>query len=62
MQVIEKGIHFVGIGGAGMSGIATVLLGMGGYRISGSDLKRSAVTERLESLVLFVISGMLQKI
>ncbi|MDO7788008.1 UDP-N-acetylmuramate--L-alanine ligase [Desulforamulus aquiferis] len=50
MQVIEKGIHFVGIGGAGMSGIATVLLGMGGYRISGSDLKRSAVTERLESL------------
>lgn len=49
MQISEKGIHFVGIGGAGMSGIATVLLGMGGYRVSGSDVKRSNVTDRLES-------------
>lgn len=50
MQVKERGIHFVGIGGAGMSGIATVLLGLGGYRVSGSDLKKTAVIQRLESL------------
>ena len=42
-------IHFVGIGGSGMSGIAEVLLNLG-YRISGSDLSQSAVTERLSSL------------
>ncbi len=41
-------IHFVGIGGAGMCGIAEVLLNLG-YEVSGSDLKRSAVTDRLES-------------
>jgi UDP-N-acetylmuramate--alanine ligase len=42
-------IHFVGIGGIGMSGLAEVLLNLG-YKISGSDLKSSAVTERLASL------------
>ena len=42
-------IHFVGIGGIGMSGIAEVLLNLG-YKISGSDLKTSAVTERLRAL------------
>jgi UDP-N-acetylmuramate--alanine ligase len=42
-------IHFVGIGGIGMSGIAEVLLNLG-YKISGSDLKSSAVTRRLASL------------
>ena len=42
-------IHFVGIGGIGMSGIAEVLLNLG-YRISGSDVKASAVTRRLDSL------------
>ena len=42
-------IHFVGIGGIGMSGIAEVLLNLG-YRISGSDLKNSAVTQRLAAL------------
>jgi UDP-N-acetylmuramate--alanine ligase len=42
-------IHFVGIGGIGMSGIAEVLLNLG-YGISGSDLKSSAVTQRLASL------------
>jgi UDP-N-acetylmuramate--alanine ligase len=42
-------IHFVGIGGIGMSGIAEVLLNLG-YRVSGSDLKRTAITDRLESL------------
>ncbi len=41
-----KHIHFVGIGGAGMSGIAEVLLSSG-YRISGSDMKKTPLTERL---------------
>ena len=41
-------IHFVGIGGIGMSGIAEVLLNLG-YRISGSDLKASSITQRLAS-------------
>lgn len=44
-----QSIHFVGIGGSGMSGIAEVLLNLG-YQISGSDLQESAVTRRLESL------------
>ncbi len=42
-------IHFVGIGGIGMSGIAELLLNLG-YQVTGSDLKRSDVTERLEGL------------
>ncbi len=42
-------IHFVGIGGIGMSGIAEVLLNLG-YHISGSDLKESEVTRRLRTL------------
>ena len=42
---IEK-IHFVGIGGIGMSGIAEVLLNLG-YKVSGSDLRASEITERL---------------
>jgi len=42
---IEK-IHFVGIGGIGMSGIAEVLLNLG-YKVSGSDLRASDITERL---------------
>jgi UDP-N-acetylmuramate--alanine ligase len=42
-------IHFVGIGGSGMSGIAEVLLNLG-YAVSGSDLRRSAVTDRLTAL------------
>ncbi len=43
-------IHFVAIGGIGMSGIAEVLLSMGGFVISGSDLRASTITERLEVL------------
>jgi UDP-N-acetylmuramate--alanine ligase len=39
-------IHFIGIGGIGMSGIAEILLTMG-YAVSGSDLRRSAATDRL---------------
>ena len=42
-------VHFVGIGGIGMSGIAEVLLNLG-YKVSGSDLKSSPVTQRLTSL------------
>src|SRR5450432_3159689 len=49
-------IHFVGIGGIGMSGIAEVLLNLG-YKISGSDLKRSSVTERLKSLGAVIFEG-----
>ncbi|QSN60906.1 MULTISPECIES: UDP-N-acetylmuramate--L-alanine ligase [unclassified Caballeronia] len=49
MKHIVKHIHFVGIGGAGMSGIAEVLLNLG-YQVSGSDLSKNAVTERLKAL------------
>jgi UDP-N-acetylmuramate--alanine ligase len=45
----DVSIHFVGIGGVGMSGIAEVLLSLG-YRVSGSDLKESEVTRRLAGL------------
>jgi UDP-N-acetylmuramate--alanine ligase len=44
-----KHIHFVGIGGIGMSGIAEVLVNLG-YRVSGSDMKESDTTERLRKL------------
>jgi UDP-N-acetylmuramate--alanine ligase len=44
-----KHIHFVGIGGAGMSGIAEVLLNLG-YKITGSDLKPTETTQRLQDL------------
>src|ERR1700751_4679606 len=49
-------IHFIGIGGIGMSGIAEILLTMG-YSVSGSDLKRSAVTDRLGGLGARVFEG-----
>jgi UDP-N-acetylmuramate--alanine ligase len=49
-------IHFVGIGGIGMSGIAEVLLNLG-YKVSGSDLKSSAVTQRLASMGAGVFEG-----
>ncbi|ABO53548.1 UDP-N-acetylmuramate--L-alanine ligase [Burkholderia vietnamiensis] len=49
MKHIVKHIHFVGIGGAGMSGIAEVLVNLG-YEVSGSDLSRNAVTDRLAAL------------
>ena len=52
---IQK-IHFVGIGGIGMSGIAEVLLNLG-YKVSGSDLKASAVTERLGGLGAVIFEG-----
>ena len=46
-----KHVHFIGIGGAGMSGIAEVLLTLR-YRVSGSDLAESAATRRLRQLRL----------
>lgn len=49
-------IHFVGIGGVGMSGIAEVLLNLG-YRVSGSDLKQNAITRRLAELGATLMSG-----
>ncbi len=45
----NKHIHFVGIGGIGMSGIAELLLNQG-YRVSGSDLRESSITRRLQGL------------
>jgi UDP-N-acetylmuramate--alanine ligase len=49
-------IHFVGIGGIGMSGIAEVLINLG-YKISGSDLRSTAVTARLAKLGAVIAEG-----
>ena len=51
-----KHVHFVGIGGIGMSGIAEVLLNLG-YQVSGSDLSESAVTKHLQSLGARIYKG-----
>ncbi len=51
-----KRIHFVGIGGAGMSGIAEVLVNLG-FTVSGSDLSENAVTRRLRALGATVVGG-----
>jgi UDP-N-acetylmuramate--alanine ligase len=51
-----KHIHFVGIGGIGMSGIAELLINLG-YKVSGSDLKDKSVTKRLASLGGNVFKG-----
>ena len=48
--------HFVGIGGAGMGGIAEVLLNLG-YQVSGSDLRENAVTRRLAGLGARILIG-----
>jgi UDP-N-acetylmuramate--alanine ligase len=49
-------IHFVGIGGIGMSGIAELLLNLG-YQVSGSDLRRSSITDRLQDLGGTIFEG-----
>lgn len=49
-------VHFIGVGGSGMSGIAELLANLG-YVVSGSDAKRSPVTDRLESLGIMVRIG-----
>ena len=51
-------IHFVGIGGIGMSGIAEVLLNYG-YKVQGSDLKATKITDRLVDLGAKVFEGQL---
>jgi UDP-N-acetylmuramate--alanine ligase len=52
---IER-IHFVGIGGIGMSGIAEVLLNLG-FKITGSDVRKTDITERLEKLGARILYG-----
>ncbi|TCK74192.1 UDP-N-acetylmuramate--L-alanine ligase [Acidipila rosea] len=49
-------VHFIGIGGIGMSGIAEILLNLG-YAVSGSDLRRTAITERLAALGATIFEG-----
>ncbi len=49
-------VHFVGIGGIGMSGIAEVLINLG-FRVSGSDQKRSGVTDRLQQMGVEIFEG-----
>ena len=49
-------VHFVGIGGIGMSGIAEVLMTMG-FKVSGSDLKLNPITERLRSMGATIFEG-----
>lgn len=56
MKFLVNHLHFVGIGGAGMSGIAEVLLNLG-YVVSGSDLAQSPVTERLQALGARIYCG-----
>jgi len=51
-----KRVHFIGVGGIGMSGIAELLANLG-YAVSGSDAKRSGVTERLASLGVAIAAG-----
>jgi UDP-N-acetylmuramate--alanine ligase len=51
-----KGIHMVGVGGAGMSGIAEVLVNLG-YAVTGSDIRQSATTRRLQEMGVAVAIG-----
>ena len=55
MRRIRK-IHMIGVGGAGMSGIAEVLRNLG-YEVSGSDIRESATTRRLRELGISVLIG-----
>ena len=56
MKHAVKHIHFVGVGGAGMSGIAEILHNLG-YVVSGSDQNASATTQRLASLGIRIAIG-----
>ena len=56
MFVKSQRVHFIGIGGIGMSGIAEILLNLG-YAVSGSDLRRSATTDRLCGLGATIFEG-----
>jgi UDP-N-acetylmuramate--alanine ligase len=56
MFATSQHAHFIGIGGIGMSGIAEILLSLG-FKVSGSDLRRSAVTDRLAQLGATIYEG-----
>lgn len=56
MMKTVKNVHFIGIGGIGMSGIAEILLSQG-FSITGSDLNKTEVTDRLESLGIKIYEG-----
>ena len=56
MFAAAQRVHFIGIGGIGMSGIAEILLSMG-FPVSGSDLRRSPVTDRLQQLGATIFQG-----
>jgi UDP-N-acetylmuramate--alanine ligase len=56
MDKIPESVHFIGIGGTGMSGLAALLLSRG-HRVTGSDVKASPVTERLRALGVFFYTG-----
>jgi len=56
MFVTSQHAHFIGIGGIGMSGIAEILLNMG-FQVSGSDLRRGSVTDRLAQLGATIFEG-----
>jgi len=60
MKYKVKRVHFVGIGGSGMSGIAEVLFNLG-FEVSGSDLNDNAVTQRLKKLGAKVVRAMQRK-
>ena len=55
-QLADKKIHFVGIGGAGMSGIARIMLSEG-FAVSGSDVKQSSITDALATLGATIFIG-----
>ena len=50
-KISPKHLHFIGIGGSGMSGLAEVLNNLG-YIVTGSDISETSVTERLKSLLI----------
>jgi UDP-N-acetylmuramate--alanine ligase len=56
MMKTVKNVHFVGIGGIGMSGIAEILLNQG-FNVTGSDLNKTEITDRLESLGIKIYEG-----
>lgn len=56
MKSIQRKVHFVGVGGIGMSGLAEILLNLG-YDVSGSDLHPTDITDRLETLGLRFHAG-----
>ncbi|HOJ28397.1 MAG TPA: Mur ligase domain-containing protein, partial [Spirochaetota bacterium] len=52
----SKKMHFIGIGGIGMSGIAEILINLG-YEVSGSDLRESEQTKRLQKMGATIFIG-----